>query len=168
MRESKKNLSAFSLRLKEARKNRKYTQKKLEEVSGVYLKTIQRYENVKEGEPINPIALNLLNLAQALDLTPEYLLLGEDNMNIYMAQIKAELLSLSITDIHYYNKQNLTDKVLSHLKLTDEFINEIRIEWNKKYHAKKPGAKGFYSNYVQDTIIRYCHHRPLSDESLVH
>lgn len=161
MRSSKKNLSEFSKRLKNARTSRKYTQKQLAAESGVYLKTIQRYENVAEGNPVNPIALNLLYLSQALDITPEYLLLGEENMNIYMRALKTELLALSIKEIHDYHKQKLTDKVLSHLKLTDEFIEEIRAEWNMKYRSNKPGSKGFYRSYVQDTIIRYCHHRPL-------
>lgn len=161
MREAKKDLSAFSRRLKNARNNRHFTQQQLADESGVYLKTIQRYENITNGDPINPIALNLLYLSQALDVTPEYLLLGEENMNIYMKSLEAELLALSIREIHDYHKQNLTDKVLSHLKLTDEFIDKICAEWNRKYRSDKPGSRGFYHNYVQDTIIRYCHHRPL-------
>ena len=152
MRETKKELSDFSLRLKESRKNL-YTQKELSEVSKVPQKTIERLENIKKGDSVSPLAINLLCLSQALDVTPEYLLLGEDRMNIYMSNIEKELKNFSIEDIHYYHSQKLTDKVLAHLKLTDSFIDDIHEFWNTN-------TLKCYKPYVQDTIIRYCHNRP--------
>lgn len=152
MRKTKKELSDFSLRLKEARKDL-YTQKELSEVSKVPQKTIERLENIKAGDHISPLAINLLQLSQALDVTPEYLLLGEDCMTIYMENIRKELKSFSIDDIHYYHKQKLTDKVLAHLKLSDSFIDDIHEFWNNN-------TLKCYRPYVQDTIIRYCHNRP--------
>lgn len=152
MRKTKKELSDFSLRLKESRKNL-YTQKELSEVSNVPLKTIERLENIKKGDSVSPLALNLLWLSQALDVTPEYLLLGEDCMTIYMSSIEIELKNFSIDDIHFYHNQKLTDKVLAHLKLTDSFIDNIHEYWNAN-------TLKCYRPYVQDTIIRYCHNRP--------
>ena len=101
MRNSKKNLSNFSLRLKEARAEI-YTQQQLAEKSGVSLKTIQRLENIEkmddpDAEP-KPLASNLLMLSQALDVTPEYLLFGNENMNIYMMKLEDELKKLSIVN----------------------------------------------------------------------
>ncbi|WP_310604796.1 helix-turn-helix domain-containing protein [Anaerosporobacter sp.] len=156
MRKSHRNLSDFSLRLKHARDGI-YTQQQLSDASHVNLKTIQRLEGIPKEEDINnepkPLASNLLSLAQALDVTPEYLLFGEENMDIYMNKLKEELIKLTIADIHYYHKQKLTDKVLPHLKLTDSFIDSIHQYWND--HTLK-----CYRPYVQDTIIRYCHNRP--------
>ena len=88
MVKSKKNLSNFSIRLKKARQEILYTQKELAEKSGVNLRTIQRLENIEKmedsfAEP-KPLASNLLLLSQILDVTPEYLLFGDENMNIYM------------------------------------------------------------------------------------
>lgn len=152
MRTTKKKLHGFSIRLKESRKGL-YTQEQLANVSGVNIKTIKRLENFEENDNPSPLALNLIFLAQALDVTPEYLLLGENNMNIYMEKLENELKALSIDEIRYYRHQNLTDKVLAHLKLTDSFINEIQRYW-------KENTISCYRPYVQETIIRYCHNRP--------
>lgn len=152
MRVTKKNLHGFSIRLKEARKGI-YTQEQLANVSGVNIKTIKRLENFEENDNPSPLALNLVYLAQALDVTPEYLLLGEDDMNIYMKKLETELKALTIDQIRYYHQQTLTEKVLAHLKLTDTFINEIQRYWNEN-------TISCYRPYVQETIIRYCHNRP--------
>ncbi|MCR5205979.1 MAG: helix-turn-helix domain-containing protein [Lachnospiraceae bacterium] len=153
MRVTKKDLHDFSIRLKKAREDFKYTQKQLAEISGVNIKTIKRLENFEKKDNPSPLALNLLFLSQALDVTPEYLLLGEDNMNIYMKKLESELKALTIDEIRHYHRQNLTDKVLSHLKLTDTFIKEIWQYWNEHtIVCRRP--------YVQDAIIRYCHNRP--------
>lgn len=152
MRTTKKTHHSFSIRLKESRKGI-YTQEQLANTSGVNIKTIKRLENFDKKDNPSPLALNLVFLAQALDVTPEYLLLGEDNMNIYMKTLECELKALTIDEIRYYHNKSLTDKVLAHLKLTDSFINEIQRYW-------KEHTISCYRPYVQDTIIRYCHNRP--------
>lgn len=154
MRTTKKTLHGFSIRLKDAGDRWKYTQKKLAEISGVNIKTIKRLENFDEKADPSPLARNLVNIAQALDVTPEYLLDGEENMNIFMNQLKDELKALSKDDIFSYHKQKLNNKVLAHLKLSKEFVDEIWEDW-KDYKGIR-----CYSSYVQDTIIRYCHNRP--------
>lgn len=121
MRVSKKNLHGFSIRLKEARKGL-YTQEQLAEISGVNIKTIKRLENFEEKDNPSPLALNLVFLAQALDVTPEYLLLGEDNMNIYMEKLESELKALTRGEIQYYHRQKLTDKVLTAVQRTLSFF----------------------------------------------
>lgn len=157
MRISKKNLSDFSLRLSNARRGL-YTQQELAEKSGVNLRTIQRLEGIeKKEDPAfeqKPLASNLLLLAQALDVTPEYLLFGDENMDIYMQKLEKELKNLSLAEIRHYHKLALTDKVLCHLKLTDSFITNIQSYWTQN-------TVRCYRSYVQDTIIRYCHNRPL-------
>ena len=147
-----KELHEFSKRLKEARIGL-YTQKQLAEKSGVNIKTIKRLENFNKNDNPSPLAQNLLNVAQVLDVTPEYLLFGNESMEQYMSQIEQELKSLTISEIRFYHKQKLTDKILAHLKLTDSFVDGIWQYW-------KDNTLSCYRPYVQDTIIRYCHHRP--------
>lgn len=155
--QTSKELSGFSERLKAARRDM-YTQEKLSEASNVGYRSIQRYESIKKSDnPTDKELListsNLLRLAEALDVTPEWLLLGEEDMKIYMTKLESELKALTKDEIYYYHKQPLTDKVLSHLKLTDKFIDNIQQYW-------KDHTLSCYRNYVQDTIIRYCHNRP--------
>ena len=69
-------METFAQRLKRIRNERKYTQEKLGQISNIVSKTIQNYEQGKN----DPSAYNLLSLAQALDVTPEYLLKGNNDM----------------------------------------------------------------------------------------
>lgn len=161
MRKSQKDLSEFSLRLKAAREGL-YTQEKLAEVSTVPLKTVKRLENIAKQEnsdsEAKPLASTIMKLAQALDVTVEYLLLGDDDMNIYMEKLEKELKNLTADEIRFYHKQKLTPKVLAHLRLTDEFIDEITRYWCAN-------TLSCYRPYVQDTIIRYAHNRPKVKEN---
>lgn len=153
MRQTQRELHGFSIRLKKARENMNYTQAELSKKSKVALRTIERLEIIpKSTQSVSPLALNVLYLAQALDVTPEYLLLGDDNMDIYMNDLEKELKNLTKEDIYYYHKQKLSPKVLAHLKLTDEFVDQICNYWTE--HTLKCNRP-----YVQDTIIRYCHNR---------
>lgn len=146
-------LSDFSKRLKEERIRQGYTQQSLSKESKIPIQTLRRYEQRKIDEQTSPLAENLIKIAQVLDITVEYLLFGKDQMDLYMNQLKKELKELTIADIRHYHKMPMTEKVLAHLALTEEFITEIQEYWRKH-------ALSCYRPYVQDTIIRYCHHRP--------
>ncbi len=61
----------FAKRLKEARNTRGYTQNKLSELSDVHEKSIARYE----AGTTAPTADNVVKLAQALEVSIDYLLL---------------------------------------------------------------------------------------------
>ena len=151
--ESHNELSDFSKRLKEERIRQGYTQKSLSEESNIPIQTLRRYEQRKNDNQTSPLAENLVKIAQVLDITVEYLLFGKDQMDLYMNQLKKELKELTIADIYHYHKMKMTKKVLAHLALTDDFIDEIHEHWRKH-------GLNCYHSYVQDTIIRYCHHRP--------
>lgn len=159
MKEFKGERSDFSERLRKARIARGYTQAQLAEIAGINVKTISRWEVYEKDisnpkESVNTLrASHVFKIAQALDVTPEYLIEGEDNMNIYMNQIEAELKALTIDEIRDFHKKPLTDKVLAHLKLTDDFIDKITDYWCKNTLKCR-------NDYVQNTIIRYCHNRP--------
>lgn len=84
----KNELSIFSQRLYSLRKQYNYTQQKLAEISKVSRRNIQRYEKILAKDFKNTsVAIstaNILLLAQTLDVSAEYLLFGEENMDIYI------------------------------------------------------------------------------------
>lgn len=63
----------FADRLKELRNIRNYTQEELGKITNISVQSIRRYEQGRLNE--EPRAYNLLQLAKALDVTPEYLLI---------------------------------------------------------------------------------------------
>ena len=71
----------FADRLKELRNIRNYTQEELGKITNISVQSIRRYEQGRLNE--EPSAYNLLQLAKALDVTPEYLLIGDNNMTSY-------------------------------------------------------------------------------------
>lgn len=85
--------SDFASRLKKIRKDREYTQQQLAQITDIPLENIRRWEQSRKNEL--PNALYLLTLAEALDITAEYLLKGTNEMNIYTSAIKAELIQNS-------------------------------------------------------------------------
>lgn len=150
---SDNELSDFSKRLKEERIRQGYTQQSLSKESNIPIQTLRRYEQRKHDEQTSPLAENLVKIAQVLDITVEYLLFGKDQMDLYMNQLKKELKELTIDDVYHYHKMPMTEKVLAHLALTEEFVTEIHEYWRKD-------GLSCYRPYVQETIIKYCHHRP--------
>lgn len=83
----------FADRLKELRNIRNYTQEELGKITNISVQSIRRYEQGRLNE--EPSAYNLLQLAKALDVTPEYLLIGDNNMTSYTEAIKRELKQLN-------------------------------------------------------------------------
>lgn len=154
-------MSSFAERIKKVRQDRKYTQQQIADMIKVSVHTIRNYE---QGI-CEPGSATLLELAQVLDVTPEFLILGENYMNNYTNAIRAELMQL--TD---YNKiaeikaRELNAVVLSHLELSDDFIDSIKNKWNTAgvFKREKDGiVEDSYCtrNYVQEVIIRYCQNR---------
>jgi transcriptional regulator with XRE-family HTH domain len=158
----------FAYRLKQLRLERKYTQEDLAAIVKVSTKTIGNYEQrISE-----PQAVLLLALAQALDVTPDYLLLGENHMKTYTCAIIAELEQLTTFDqIKQIKDEELNSTIVSHLELSDDLVDTIRNKWNdsifKKSYCTRP--------YVQEVILKYCQNRQkyinafsLNDGMIVH
>lgn len=144
----------FAERLKQTRNDRHYTQAQLAVLINVATKTISNYEQgISE-----PITRHLLEIAKVLDVTPEYLLLGDNNMNTYTEAIKKELLQLTqFSQIEQIKHQELNAAILSHLEMSEELVNEITSAWN---------TSGMFAldsyctrSYVQSVILRYCQNR---------
>ena len=120
----------------------------------VATKTISNYEQgISE-----PITRHLLEIAKVLDVTPEYLLLGDNNMNTYTEAIKKELLQLTqFSQIEQVKHQELNAAILSHLEMSEDLVNEVTSTWNRS-GIFAPDSYCTRS-YVQDVILRYCQNR---------
>lgn len=151
----------FEKRLKRIRKERKYTQQQLADIAGLTLHSISNYE---QGIS-KPITKNLLELAKSLDVTPEYLLLGDNNMNNYTLAIKRELLQINDYEkISQIKNEKLNSTILSHLEMSEELIHDIKFAWNnagifKKRKDNTVEMSYCTRNYVQEVILRYCQNR---------
>lgn len=159
----------FADRLKELRNIRNYTQEELGKITNISVQSIRRYEQGKYKK--EPSAYNLLQLAKALDVTPEYLLLGENDMTIYTEAIKKELKQLNdYEQISEIKDTELNSTILSHLDMSEDLVDAVKNEWNKKGIFKKieekEGEKRIVDSYctrpyVQDVILRYCQNRSI-------
>lgn len=122
----------FAKRLKQIRKERGYTQKQLSYIANIPVHTMRNYEQ----DICKPITRNLLELAKVLDVTPEYLLLGENNMNTYTMAIKKELLQLK----DYKKISKIKGKNLTLL-----FFRTWKWVWNLLKISKQNGIMRVFS-----------------------
>lgn len=152
------NLSEFAKRLKAAREKAGYSQDRLAEKVGMGYSTLCRYEQ-ESRDHVYPSLINLLRLAQVLDVTPEYLLEGKDDKNLYMDDLAVELKALGENEIAKYHEMDMSDKVLAHLKLSDQFVREIQNSWGTKETWN--GKRAIYNRpYVLEVILKYASNRP--------
>ncbi len=159
----------FADRLKELRNTRNYTQEELGRITNISVQSIRRYEQGKFKN--EPSAFNLLSLAKVLDVTPEYLLIGDNNMASYTEAIKRELMQLNdYGQISEIKNTDLNSTILSHLELSDDLVDAVKNDWNSKGIFKRKETKddkkievNSYCTrpYVQDVIIRYCQNRAI-------
>lgn len=121
----------FADRLKELRNIRNYTQEELGKITNISVQSIRRYEQGRLNE--EPSAYNLLQLAKALDVTPEYLLIGDNNMTSYTEAIKRELKQLNdYGQISEIKKTELNSTILSHLEMSNDLVDAVKTDWNAK------------------------------------
>lgn len=161
--------NTFANRLKELRNIRNYTQEVLGKITNISVQSIRRYEQGKLNE--EPSAYNLLQLAKALDVTPEYLLIGDNNMSSYTDAIKRELKQLHDYElISEIKDTDLNSTILAHLEMSNELVDDIKKDWDKKGIFKRieetDGVKTEVDSYctrpyVQDVILRYCQNRSI-------
>lgn len=156
----------FAERLKKIRSKRRYTQEELAKSTQISIQTIRNYEQGRN----EPISLHLLCLAQALDVTPEFLLLGDNDMKNYTNSIQKELMQLDDYDkISEIKNEELNSVILSHLEMSEELISAIVNDWNSKNIFKRAKENNDGSvvmedsyctrNYVQEVLLRYCQNR---------
>ena len=150
----------FADRLKELRNIRNYTQEELGKITNISVQSIRRYEQGRFNE--EPSAYNLLQLAKALDVTPEYLLIGDNNMTSYTEAIKREISEIKETE--------LNSTILSHLEMSNDLVDAVKTDWNakgifkriEKEEDKQIVVDSYCTRpYVQDVILRYCQNRSI-------
>ncbi|WP_299465738.1 helix-turn-helix transcriptional regulator [uncultured Microscilla sp.] len=106
-------------RLKEARKNKKISQQALAEIAKVHYTNIGRYER-GDAKPSSEV---LNKLAQALDVSPDFLMNGtvQDKAHLY---IKSEELLTKFKKI----EQMPEDKKRLLMEFLDAFIFKVEIQ----------------------------------------
>lgn len=159
----------FADRLKELRNIRNYTQEELGKITNISVQSIRRYEQGRLNE--EPSAYNLLQLAKALDVTPEYLLIGDNNMTSYTEAIKRELKQLNdYGQISEIKETELNSTILSHLEMSNDLVDAVKTDWNakgifkriEKEEDKQTVVDSYCTRpYVQDVILRYCQNRSI-------
>ena len=157
-------MKSFAKRIKQLRQDSKYTQQQLADIIRVSVHTIRNYE---QGICKPKSSEVLLELAKALDVTPEFILLGENNMNNYTNAIKIELLQLNNYEIiEEIKSYELNSTILSHLEMSEDLVETIKNQWNtseifKREKNGKVEPSYCTRNYVQEVIIRYCQNRKM-------
>lgn len=159
-------IEKFPIRLKEIRQERGYTQEELAEIANVSVQTIRNYEQDRS----QPVAEYLLILAEILDVTANYLLLGQEDMNKYTQAIEKELKQLDdFQKIKAIRDKELNARILPHLKLSEDLVTSIKESWESKKLFLRESvddggqivSKESYAtrNYVREIILRYCQNR---------
>ena len=147
----------FAARLKRIREENKYTQVQLAEITIISVQTIRNYEQERSV----PVSEYLLELAKALDVTPEYLLKGDNDMNSYTQAIKTELAQLnSFSQIEEIYSEDLNSTILAHLEMSDALISSLKHIWEgKKLFMNKDKESYCTRPYVSGVVLRYCQNR---------
>lgn len=164
-------MDTFGSRLKNCRKVKKYTQKELAAFCNVPEKTLQNWEQDKSI----PKSRDILTISMVLDVTPEYLLLGEMHMKTYNAAIEAELTQLNnYTNIEEIKNTPYNSTILAHLEMSDELVDNVKKAWNdaELFKTVKKTEDGdvitettsCYRNYVAEVILKYTQNRTFFKE----
>ena len=146
-------MKEFANNLKKLRKERNMSQVQLANISGISVKTIQNYEQDRNG--MAPTLPNLMMLADIFSVTPSYLYYGGDK-EMYMDDLLFELAQLSTESIKEIHDSEARGGSLPKLSISNAIINKITYKWNKDVVLPK---RGFYKSYVEQTIIRYAQNR---------
>lgn len=134
------------------------SQVQLANISGISVKTIQNYEQNRNG--MAPTLPNLMMLADIFSVTPSYLYYGGDKemytSSLYMDNLLSELAQLSTESIKEIHDSEASGGSLPKLSISNAIIDKIAYKWNKDVVLPK---RGFYKSYVEQTIIRYAQKR---------
>lgn len=151
-------MKEFAGNLKRLRKEYCLSQSELANKSCISIKTIQNYEQNRDGRA--PTLHNLMILADIFNVTPYNLFYGgskEMNTNsLYMDEIFSELTQLSEEAISEIHDSNATGTNLPKLSISDKVINKLEEKWNKEVLLPK---RGYYRSYIEQTITRYAQER---------
>ena len=136
------------------------TQKQLAVISCISIRTLQNYEQNRNGNA--PTLHNLLLLADIFDVTPYYLYYGgkkEMQANsLYVDELQTEILKLDEKQLREVHDSEMNGTALPKLSINDEFVNKLITTLNK---GEKAPNRGYYRPYIEQTAIRYAQQRQL-------
>lgn len=151
-------MKEFADNLKRLRKERNMSQSQLACISCISIKTIQNYEQNRDGRA--PTLHNLMLLADIFNVTPYYLYYGGDKEmatnSLYMDEILFELEQLPIDAIKEIHDSEAMGINLPKLSISDSVLDKIAAKWNEKVVSPK---RGVYRSYAEQTITRYAQNR---------
>lgn len=152
-------MKEFANNLKKLRKERNLSQRQLADMSSIPIKTIQNYEQDRNGNA--PTFHNVLLLADFFDVSPYNLYFGgrkEMTTNsLYMDELLSELKQLDDAAIKEIHDSEATGTCLPKFSISSPFINELANTWNNGNLPKT--KRKFYRNYIEQTITRYAQNR---------
>lgn len=151
-------MKKFADNLKSLRRERNMSQSQLANISCISVKTIQNYEQDRNGNA--PTLHNLLLLADIFDVTPYYLCYGGDKEmktnSLYMDELISELTQLNNSAIKEIHDSEVTGISLPKLCISDTVIAKLADKWNEKVEFPQ---RGYYKPYIEQTITRYAQNR---------
>lgn len=151
-------LKKFADNLKNLRTKRNMSQSQLANISDISVKTIQNYEQDRNGNA--PTLHNLLVLADIFDVTPYYLYYGGDEemktSSLYMDELLSELKQLDNNAIKEIHDSKATGICLPKLSISDTVIDKLAEKLNEKVTSPQ---RGYYKSYIEQTITRYAQNR---------
>ena len=151
-------MKEFADNLKRLRNEGNMSQSQLADISCITIKTIQNYEQDRDGR--SPTLHNLMLLADIFNVTPYNLYYGgrkEMNTNsLYMNEILSELTRLSNSAIEEIHDSKATGISLPKLSISDTVITKLTEQLNNGVVFPK---RGIYKSYIEQTITRYAQNR---------
>lgn len=151
-------MKEFADNLKRLRHEKKMSQVELANISCISIKSIQNYEQNRDGRA--PTLHNLMLLADIFNVTPYYLYYGGTNeMNsnsLYMNEVLSEISQLPFDAIKKIHDSPATGISLPKLCISDALISKIAGKLNFKVCFPQ---RGLYKPYIEQTLIRYAQDR---------
>lgn len=151
-------MKMFAENLKKLRKEWKMTQADLANRSGISIRSIQNYEQDRDGR--SPTFYNVMLLADFFNVNPYYLYYGEEKEmkanRVYMNELISELKQLSFNELKEIHDSSLTGVSLPKLSVSPEVIDDIKDKFNKGVHLPE---RGILRPYIEQTLVRYAQNR---------
>lgn len=151
-------MKEFADNLKRLRKERNLSQAQLSNISCIPVKTLQNYEQDRQG--MSPTLSNLMILSDIFNVSPYDLYYGgskEMSINsLYMSELFNELSQLSLDQIKKVHDSDMEGVSLPKLCLSDDFISDLCKKWRQ---LLPNSSRGIYKSYVELTVNRYAQNR---------
>ena len=151
-------MKEFADNLKRLRKERNLSQAQLSNISCIPIKTLQNYEQDRQG--MSPTLHNLMILSDIFNVSPYNLYYGgpkEMSINsLYMSELFNELSQLSLDQIKKVHDSDMEGVSLPKLCLSDDFISDLCKKWRQ---LLPNSSRGIYKSYVELTVNRYAQNR---------